>query len=84
MKRCRWVEEGVAAGWCKTLLDEYDTVRGGVQGHNPDLPIIGLTNINRCPIAWEPQVLYFQRIGATDVTIPPKNASDKQGMPILL
>ena len=37
--------------WCKTLIDEYDTVRGKVPSAHPDLPIIGLTNINACPIA---------------------------------
>src|SRR6516164_85823 len=41
--------------WCKTLVDEYDTVRVSVPGGHPDLPIIALTNINACPIAldWE-------------------------------
>jgi hypothetical protein len=37
--------------WCKTLVDEYDTVRGSIPGLQPDLPIIALTNINACPIA---------------------------------
>ena len=41
--------------WCKTLVDEHDTVRVSVPGGYPDLPIIALTNINACPMAldWE-------------------------------
>ena len=37
--------------WCKILVDEYDAVRGDVHGGHPHLPIIGLTNINRGPMA---------------------------------
>src|SRR6516162_2915704 len=41
--------------WCKSFVDEYDTVRVGVPGGHPDLPIIALTNIKACPMAldWE-------------------------------
>jgi hypothetical protein len=37
--------------WCKTLVDEYETVRGNVAAAYPNLPIIGVTNINAKPIA---------------------------------